>query len=278
MARRHRPPVDRPGERRGAMTGVAGSCSRRGPGRSRRRWLEGSVELPDGRLLVPITAAAASELREQRSARLDAGADRCLAAVEIGDDPPPARLVLADGVDGLRLRLEVLWDPEVGVAFGALPGIGGGSSADARPVGRAGARRVRRTPRGRGDAWRGRPPGGHASRARRGGGRRATVAGDACRADRRGRGGARRGAPAFPVGGRPLRARRPADVPRRRAGSREDGRGAGGAGGRRRIPGGRRLPGVVEAQLAAGGGRSGCLTGRSRSSRAGVPSHPRRSW
>jgi len=91
--------------------------------------LEGSVELTDGRLLVPITRAAADELREQRSARLDAGADRCLASVEIGDDPPPARLVLGDGVDGLRLRLEVLWDPEVGVAFGALPGIGGGSSA-----------------------------------------------------------------------------------------------------------------------------------------------------
>ncbi|HEY5198936.1 MAG TPA: DEAD/DEAH box helicase [Solirubrobacteraceae bacterium] len=91
--------------------------------------LEGSVELEDGRLLAPITQTAAAELREQRSARLDAGAERCLAAVEIGDEPPPARLALGDGVDGLRLRLEVLWDPEVGVAFGALPGIGGASSA-----------------------------------------------------------------------------------------------------------------------------------------------------
>jgi hypothetical protein len=91
--------------------------------------LAGSVALPDGRLLVPITRVAAAELREQRSARLDAGAERCLACVEIGDDPPPARLALGDGVDGLRLRLEVLWDPDVGVAFGALPGIGGASSA-----------------------------------------------------------------------------------------------------------------------------------------------------
>jgi SWI/SNF-related matrix-associated actin-dependent regulator of chromatin subfamily A-like protein 1 len=90
---------------------------------------DGSVELADGRLLVPLTAAAAGELREQRSARLDAGAERCVAAVELGDDPPPARLVLGNGVDGLRLRLEVLWDPEIGVAFGGLPGIGGGSSA-----------------------------------------------------------------------------------------------------------------------------------------------------
>jgi SWI/SNF-related matrix-associated actin-dependent regulator 1 of chromatin subfamily A len=89
----------------------------------------GSVELPDGRLLVPIAVSAAVELREQRSARVDAAAERCLASVEIGDEPPPARLVLADGVDGLRLRLEVLWDPEVGLAFGALPGLGGASSA-----------------------------------------------------------------------------------------------------------------------------------------------------
>ncbi len=98
-------------------------------GRVPEALLDGSVELPDGRLLVPITQAAAGELREQRSARVDAGADRCLAAVEIGDEPPPARLVLGNGVDGLRLRLEVLWDPEIGVAFGDLPGIGGGSSA-----------------------------------------------------------------------------------------------------------------------------------------------------
>ena len=95
--------------------------------------IAGSVELPDGRLLVPITAAAAQALREQRSARLDAGAERCLSAVEIGDAPPPARLALGDGVDGPRLRLEVLWDPEVGVAFGALPGIGGGSTATLDP-------------------------------------------------------------------------------------------------------------------------------------------------
>jgi SWI/SNF-related matrix-associated actin-dependent regulator 1 of chromatin subfamily A len=91
--------------------------------------LEDSVGLADGRLLVPISAAAAAELREQRSARLDAAAERCLACVEIGDEPPPARLVLGDGVDGLRLRLEVLWDADVGIAFGALPGIGGSSSA-----------------------------------------------------------------------------------------------------------------------------------------------------
>ena len=89
----------------------------------------GAVERPDGRLLAAITAEAAAELREQRSARLDAAAERCLAAVELGDVPPPARLVLADGVDGLRLRLEVMWDPEVGAAFAALPGTAAGRLA-----------------------------------------------------------------------------------------------------------------------------------------------------
>ncbi len=88
-----------------------------------------AVTHPDGRLLVPITAGAADELREQRSARLDAAAERCLAAVELGDVPPPARLDIADGVDGLRLRVEVLWDPAVGAAFAALPGTAAGRIA-----------------------------------------------------------------------------------------------------------------------------------------------------
>jgi superfamily II DNA or RNA helicase len=90
---------------------------------------EGAIRLNDGRLLTPITAAAAAELRDQRSARLDAGAERCVVAAELGDVPPPARLVLADGVDGLRLRLEVLWDPTVGPAFDALPGATAGRIA-----------------------------------------------------------------------------------------------------------------------------------------------------
>ncbi|MEA2298675.1 MAG: SWI/SNF-related matrix-associated actin-dependent regulator of chromatin subfamily A-like protein 1 [Solirubrobacteraceae bacterium] len=90
---------------------------------------EGAIARADGRLLVAITAAAAEELREQASARLDAAAERCLAAAELGDVPPPARLVLADGVDGLRLRLDVLWDPAVGAAFAALPGTSAGRMA-----------------------------------------------------------------------------------------------------------------------------------------------------
>ncbi|HYV17048.1 MAG TPA: DEAD/DEAH box helicase [Conexibacter sp.] len=84
----------------------------------------GAIER-DERLLVPLTAANAHVLREQESARLDAAAERCVAALELGDDPPPARLIATHGVDGARLRLEVLWDPDSGTAFGQLPGCEG---------------------------------------------------------------------------------------------------------------------------------------------------------
>ena len=100
---------------------------------------EGAVELPaepeaggNGvtaprrpRLLVPLTEANAHVLREQESARLDAAAERCVAALELGDQPPPARLDATHGVDGARLRLEVLWDPDTGAAFAELPGAEG---------------------------------------------------------------------------------------------------------------------------------------------------------
>jgi len=81
----------------------------------------GAVE-HEGALLVPLTAAAAEALRELGSARLSAAAVRCMEMVEFGHVPPPARLVLARGVDGERLLLEVLWDPSIGVAFERLPG------------------------------------------------------------------------------------------------------------------------------------------------------------
>lgn len=96
---------------------------------------EGSIERPvvcedDGRalrpeLLVPLTPAAAATLREQPSARLSAAAERCVAALELGDEPPPARLAATHGVDGARLRIEVLWDPDTGAAFAELPGSEG---------------------------------------------------------------------------------------------------------------------------------------------------------
>jgi SWI/SNF-related matrix-associated actin-dependent regulator 1 of chromatin subfamily A len=86
--------------------------------------LDGAVEQEDGALLVPLARPAAEAIEELRSARLDGAAQRCLQAVLAGIDPvPPARLVLHHGVEGERLKLEVLWDPETGTAFERLPGV-----------------------------------------------------------------------------------------------------------------------------------------------------------
>jgi SWI/SNF-related matrix-associated actin-dependent regulator of chromatin subfamily A-like protein 1 len=81
--------------------------------------MPGAIE-HEGRLLVPLTAHAAGVLRAQQSARLDAGADRCVDVVLHGGEPAPARLAWFRGVDGEQLRLEVLWDPDVGLAFEQL--------------------------------------------------------------------------------------------------------------------------------------------------------------
>jgi superfamily II DNA or RNA helicase len=86
---------------------------------------EGSFEREDGRHIVPFSPAAAHALREQRSAYLDAAADRCLEILERDGSPPPARLVWARNVEGEHLRLEVLWDHDTGAAFESLPGAEG---------------------------------------------------------------------------------------------------------------------------------------------------------
>jgi SWI/SNF-related matrix-associated actin-dependent regulator of chromatin subfamily A-like protein 1 len=84
---------------------------------------DGAVEQENGTLLVPLTRASAEAIDEQRSARLDGPAQRCVAALLGGLEPvPPARLVLHHGVDGERLKLEILWDPDTGAAFDDLPG------------------------------------------------------------------------------------------------------------------------------------------------------------
>ncbi len=93
---------------------------------------EGAVE-HEGRLLAPLRPAAAEALRAQRSAHLDIAAERCLQIVERGGDPPPARLVYVRGMDGEELRLEVLWDPDIGLAFTELPGANGTRSVPLDP-------------------------------------------------------------------------------------------------------------------------------------------------
>ncbi|MEA2181093.1 MAG: SWI/SNF-related matrix-associated actin-dependent regulator of chromatin subfamily A-like protein 1, partial [Solirubrobacteraceae bacterium] len=89
--------------------------------------LEGSVQRQDGVILAPLTVAGADVLGAEDVVRLDAGARRCVHALQSGEvPPPPARLTVARTFDGERLRLDVLWDPDLGVAFSKLPG------ADAR--------------------------------------------------------------------------------------------------------------------------------------------------
>jgi SWI/SNF-related matrix-associated actin-dependent regulator of chromatin subfamily A-like protein 1 len=87
----------------------------------------GSLER-DGALLAPLTRAGAEALAAAPGARLDGPARRCLWALERGEAPPPARLAVAETVDGTFLRLEVLWDHAAGRAFEDLPGAGDGGS------------------------------------------------------------------------------------------------------------------------------------------------------
>ncbi|HSD76183.1 MAG TPA: DEAD/DEAH box helicase [Solirubrobacteraceae bacterium] len=77
----------------------------------------------DGALLAPLTPGAARAIAGMRAARLDAAAHRCVLLLEHGEEVAPARLALHHGVEGERLRLEVLWDPDAGEAFARLPGV-----------------------------------------------------------------------------------------------------------------------------------------------------------
>src|SRR3954471_8257651 len=88
--------------------------------------LAGAVVEHDGRRLVPMTPAIAAAIADLGSARLDSAAHRSVQALEHGAAAPPARLILPHGVEGERLRLETLWDPEAGEAFERLPGVEGG--------------------------------------------------------------------------------------------------------------------------------------------------------
>ena len=65
---------------------------------------------------------AAAGIIELRDPRLSVGARRCVEALECGEQPPPARLILTRGVAGERLTLETFWDPDIQAAFEQLPG------------------------------------------------------------------------------------------------------------------------------------------------------------
>lgn len=72
---------------------------------------------------LPLTTEIAEALTDLPGARLDGRATGCALRLRVDTEPPPAALILEHGVNGRRLRLDVLWDPETGAAFGKLPGV-----------------------------------------------------------------------------------------------------------------------------------------------------------
>ena len=77
----------------------------------------------DRRWLVPLTRAATEALLELHDAKFTLGAQRCMEALEHGEIPPAARLILTRSVAGERFVLEPFWDAEIQFAFEQqLPG------------------------------------------------------------------------------------------------------------------------------------------------------------
>ncbi len=109
------------------MTAAVGGRSTRWRGPRPAQVTDDATTLESGRILAPLTQTVAEGLRELREPRLSVGAMRCLEAVEGGQlNPPPARLILTRSVAGERFALEILWDPEIAVAFEQLPGARAG--------------------------------------------------------------------------------------------------------------------------------------------------------
>lgn len=71
---------------------------------------------------APCTAELADALTDERGARLDARAMRAVTHARVGLEPPPAILSQVPSVDGPKLKLDVVWRPELGPAFLELPG------------------------------------------------------------------------------------------------------------------------------------------------------------
>jgi SWI/SNF-related matrix-associated actin-dependent regulator of chromatin subfamily A-like protein 1 len=79
--------------------------------------------IQDKRWLVPLTAASTETLLELHDAKFTLGARRCMEALEHGEVPPAARLILTRSVAGERFVLEPFWDNEIQFAFEQqLPG------------------------------------------------------------------------------------------------------------------------------------------------------------
>jgi SWI/SNF-related matrix-associated actin-dependent regulator 1 of chromatin subfamily A len=76
----------------------------------------GAIE-QEKRWLVPLTSRATEALLELHDAKYTLGARRCMEALEHGETPPPARLILTRSVAGERFVLEPFWDAEIQFAF-----------------------------------------------------------------------------------------------------------------------------------------------------------------
>ena len=252
-------PTCAPGSRRRRPAGSAASSATRLEGRGAFALETISGEVPEelgaeergGRHWVPFSQAAADVLLELRGARLDKRALRCATKLQVGLEPAGATLALVESVGEPRFTLDVNWDPDTIPAFLALPAceahgrslpldpyLSSRSSTTCAPTPSTSAPNAAEALerlRVEHDAA---IEGVRRSRAHDG----PPLAVEA-RPGRR--------AQAVPARRGRLRARRPADVPRRRAGAGQDRPGARRAGGRRRLPGGRDLPRVAQAQLGA---------------------------
>jgi hypothetical protein len=83
--------------------------------------LAAAAEERGNRLWLPFTQAVAGDLLDLPGARLDPRALRCATTLQVGKQPAPATLVLAQSVGEPRFRLDVNWDPDAVRAFGQLP-------------------------------------------------------------------------------------------------------------------------------------------------------------
>ena len=149
VARLARPPSRGAGSDRSApcaMTGAAGWCSRRSPGPCPSRCCGTRVE-HDGRLLVPLTRRPRRRCAPSARRAWTSAPSAACRSWSAASDPPPARLVCVRGVDGEELRLEVLWDPDIGLGVRRAAGRRGHPLGAAGPVARRDAGRVHRPPR-----------------------------------------------------------------------------------------------------------------------------------
>ncbi|HLM26363.1 MAG TPA: DEAD/DEAH box helicase [Thermoleophilaceae bacterium] len=84
--------------------------------------LDGVVEITEGRLVWPFTAAAASRLVQLEGVQLDDVASACVRTLRRGGTPAPAELALEIGEEGEpEVVIYTVWDPALARDFRRLP-------------------------------------------------------------------------------------------------------------------------------------------------------------